>query len=78
MKIVSEINLSDFNFWSGAKNLADKLTDDEFKLVENVLLDDSFNGVTSTEINDMFWFEPEKICDWIGLNYNEVISRSDN
>ena len=30
MKIISDISLKDFGFWSGAKDTAEQLTDEQF------------------------------------------------
>lgn len=56
MKIISDISLKDFGFWSGAKDTAEQLTDEQFDQVEEVLEDLYPDGVTDTELNDIFWF----------------------
>lgn len=66
MKIISDISLKDFGFWSGAKDTAEQLTDEQFDQVEAVLEDLYPDGVTDTELNDIFWFEPNKIYEWAG------------
>jgi hypothetical protein len=76
MKIYSETSLSSFEFWSGAKHFASKLTDEEFEQIESILELENPNGMNETEINDMFWFEDEIICEWLGLSVNEVLSRN--
>lgn len=54
MKIISDISLKDFGFWSGAKDTAEQLTDEQFDQVEGVLEDLYPDGVTDTELNDIF------------------------
>lgn len=70
-----EKNLFDFEFWSGAKVNAEKLTKDEMDRIENMMPDIFVNTPTETEINDLFWFEFETICDWLGLDPEEVENR---
>ena len=66
MKIISDISLKDFGFWSGAKDTAEQLTDEQFDQVETVLEDLYPDGMTDTELNDIFWFESNKIYEWAG------------
>ena len=67
MKITSELNLTNFEFWSGAKD--HKFTYNELKEIESQLEDLYPDGMTETQVNDLFWFENETLCDWIGLDY---------
>lgn len=71
MKIYEEKSLSDFEFWSGAKNNAEMLTIAELDEVEAVLEELYPDGITDTEINDFFWFDFGYICELIGLEYDE-------
>lgn len=68
MKIVTHENLYEFKFWCGAKATASLLTQDEMELIDDLLNDAYPDGLTSTEINDIFWFD----TDWIAevLNYH--------
>ena len=66
MKIISDISLKDFGFWSGARDCADKLTDEQFDQVDAVLEDMYPNGMTDTQLNDIFWFEPDSVYEWAG------------
>jgi len=65
MKIVSEMDLEDFEFWSGAKDRADKLDSSQFRQIERVLEEQYPDGMTDTEINDLFWFDFETVLGWI-------------
>lgn len=75
MRIYKEESLSGFEFWSGAKDFAEKLTDNELDQIEAILTDTYPDGMDETELNDLFRFEPETICDWLGLDYDEVMER---
>ena len=66
MKIYREESLSGFEFWSGAKDFAEKLTDNELDRMKNCLEEIYPDGMDETQINDLFWFEPETVCDWLG------------
>jgi hypothetical protein len=73
MKITSELNLSNFEFWSGAKN--HNFTYSELTEIENNLEDILQEETTETKINDLFWFEEEFLCECIGLNFEEYEER---
>lgn len=76
MKIFREESLSNFEFWSGAKHLAERLSDDEFDTIEAFLETAYPDGMSETQINDLFWFEDEWICnDVLGIDYDEVMDR---
>lgn len=57
MKIVREESLSNFEFWGGAIANASKLTHEQFDALESILADEYPEGITETEINDLFWFD---------------------
>ena len=68
MKITTELNLNTFNFWSGAKQ--HNFTYNELKDLEYTLEDLYPEGCSETEINDLFWFEEEFLCECIGVDFN--------
>lgn len=67
MKVYSEINLRDFEFWSGAKLNAETLTDEQLDMVESILEDAFPDGMDITQINDIFWFDFDTIREWLGI-----------
>lgn len=74
MKYTVDENLSNFKFWSGAKDRAELLTGsqlDEIGEALEVEFADRENLPTDTEINDLFWFDFEYVCGLIGLMYKE-------
>ena len=73
MKITKELNLTEFKFWSEAKNHT--FYYNELKELEYVLDEIYPEGCTETHINDLFWFEEEFLCESIGLDYNEYLNR---
>ena len=73
MKVTSELNLETFEFWSGAKD--HEFTHDELKELEFILEELYPDGMTETEVNDLFWFEEEFLCQCIGIDYDEYLNR---
>ena len=71
MKVYSEINLRDFEFWSGAKSNAETLTSEQLDIVDSILEDAYPDGMSETQINDFFWFEFDTIREWLGIKDEE-------
>lgn len=70
MKVISEMSLTNFEFWGGAKDRAKMLTYEELEEIENVL-EDIYEEVEDVTINDLFWFDFSWVCECIGIKYNE-------
>lgn len=77
MTMTIEKKLRDFHFWSGAASNAAKLTPEELDTLESALEDmiDEKEPWSTTEVNDLMWFQFEDVCEWLGLNYEEVMAR---
>lgn len=80
MTMTIEKSLKDFTFWGGAATNAAKLTSDELDQLEEQLeemkdWDSSTEPWSTTEINDLMWFQFEDICEWLRLDYEEVMAR---
>ena len=71
MKVYSEINLRDFKFWSRAKDNAETLTSAQLDMVESILEDAYPDGISETQINDIFWFDFDTIREWLGIDNEE-------
>ena len=67
MNAYKEMNLRDFEFWSGAKSNAETLTDEQLDMVESILEDAFPDGMDETQINDIFWFDFDTIREWLGI-----------
>ena len=78
MKTICETSLNDFTFWAGARDNRNRFSYDEMEQLEFILEDCYPDGVEETTVNDIFWFEPENLCEWRGLDYNEWIERPDD
>jgi hypothetical protein len=78
MKIYTEENLTNFEFWGGARDTVRYLTDDELEQIEAILEDLNPDGMSDTEINDFFWFEDDTIAEWLGYaDFEELMHRDD-
>lgn len=67
MKINRELDLVHFEFWSGAKDHC--FTNSELREIEYVLEELYPDGMDETQVNDLFWFEEEFLCEVIGVDY---------
>ena len=76
MIIKKEERLADFEFWSGACFLADKLTEDDFSTVESFLEENFPDGMTDTEINDFFWFDGDVVAQILGYEDEDGFYKS--
>ena len=74
MNYTKDLNLTNFKFWSGAKQ--HEFTYNELKELEFVL-EDLYHQEppTETQINDLFWFEEQFLCESIGLDFEEYENR---
>ena len=77
MKIYFDKPLSQFEFWSGAKDRADLLTIQELDRIGDIL-EEMYGEMEDVEINDMFWFDFDNVCKLIGLTEEEVFERSED
>lgn len=78
MKIYTEENLRNFEFWSGAEDTVKYLTYEELDKIEEMLEELNPNGMSETEVNDFFWFEDDTIAEWLGYNdFEEIMHRDD-
>lgn len=69
MKYYVEESLSNFQFWSGTKDRAILLSIEQLDLVEEMLEEmEPADGWSDTGINDMFCFEFDTICEWLGYS----------
>lgn len=74
MKIYKEESLSNFEFWSGARDRAKYITCKEFDTIESILEELYPDGIDETTINGMFWFEENIIAKWLGYSdFEELI-----
>ncbi len=74
MKIVSEISIANFEAWSGGKDTLDRIiAEDKCDQLEAILEDLYPDGMTDTQLNDLLWFEPETVFEWVGIRTESEI-----
>ena len=66
MKILSETNLRDFEFWAGATDRVKYLSWEQLDTIEEILNDIYPDGIDDTTLNDLFWFDEDTIAQWLG------------
>lgn len=78
MIITTETNLRNFDFWAGAKDTVKYLTLEELDTIEAYLEELYPDGMTETELNDLFWFDDDFIAELLGYNdFEEIMNRSE-
>ena len=66
------IDFSDFHLWSGAVDAWEKIeAAGKLEDLEAVLEDCYPDGMSDAELNDLLWFEPEIVFDWLGIKTDE-------
>ena len=73
MRVFTELNLTNFEFWSGAKQ--HKFSYNELRDLEYHFDDIYTNGLSETQVNDLFWFEEEFLCECLDLDIGEYLER---
>lgn len=73
-------SLTNFGFWSGAKERTDNLTIDQLDRLDYLLPDamgwnETDNTPSDSEINDLFWFEEDFIAQLLGFDSWEALER---
>lgn len=75
MTYTVEKPLSQFEFWSGAKQRIDHLTIEQLDRLDDLLPEVLGENPTDTEINDLFWFEEDFIAQLLGFYSWEALER---
>lgn len=74
MKIYSEISLENFEAWSGAINTLDRIRNaGKCDVLESVLEEEYPDGLSSTALNDILWFDPEWCYEACGMRSESEI-----
>ena len=64
MIVTRNIDLEDFDFWSGAKVNAQKCTIGQLRDIQDVLEDCYPDGIDETALNDLFWFDFDTLKEY--------------
>ena len=74
MTITYELDLNNFEAWSGAKETLERIQrEGKCEELENVLEELYPDGMTETELNDLLWFDSESVYEWLGIRSEEQI-----
>ncbi len=68
MIIISDKELRNFDFWSGAAENVKELSYDQLDELEYILDDMYPDGINETQLNDLMWFEFDQIKEWLGIS----------
>ena len=69
MKIVSEISISEFQSWSGAKDTQKRILEENKENEFDRLIEELYpDGLTDTQLNDILWFEEDWIFEQLGIS----------
>lgn len=74
MLVIQEIRLRNFDFWSGAKQRAAKLSLEQLDQLEDYLEELYPDGMEETAINDFMWFEEDYIAELLGFDSWEELT----
>ncbi len=79
MIITQDINLNDFEFWGPASNNVEALTADQLDELTDLMADEYPDGLTATQLNDIFAYSFEDILAMLDLEYfqDELVTSSD-
>ena len=76
MTITYELDLNSFEAWSGAKETLERIQrEGKCGLLEQILEGIYPDGMTETELNDLLWFEPETVYEWLGIRSEGQIEK---
>lgn len=74
MTITYELDLNRFEAWSGAKDTLERIQrEGKCEALENILEELYPDGMMETELNDLLWFEPETVYEWLGIRSEKQI-----
>ena len=74
MTITYELDLNNFEAWSGAKETLERIQrEGKCAELENVLEELYPDGMTETELNDLLWFDSESVYEWLGIRSESQI-----
>lgn len=72
MRIYKEFDFDSFQPWSGAVDTYNRIQEEGKGAALETILDELYpDGMTETELNDLLWFEPETIFEWLGIEEEE-------
>lgn len=75
MRIYNELDLNTFEAWSGAVSTLERIQREGKCEALEAILEELFpDGMDETELNDLLWFEPDTVFEWVGLRTETQIN----
>jgi hypothetical protein len=72
MRIYKEMNLENFEPWSGAVETFDRIYNEgKINELENLLDEMYIDGIEEVQLNDLLWFESEWLFEVLGIEEEE-------
>lgn len=72
MRIYKDFDFDNFTPWSGAIETYNRIAAEGKGEALEAILDDIYpDGMTETELNDLLWFEPNTVFEWLGISDEE-------
>ena len=72
MLIVEERALSEFKAWSGAVETQERIIEAGLEEEFERLIDECYpEGISSTQLNDILWFDSEWVYETLGMTEDE-------
>ena len=73
MKIYYEVDIDEFEFWEGGKCVADSFSEDDLEAIQNKLEELYPDGMSDTELNDLFWHDEDFVAGLAGYSSFEKV-----
>ena len=68
LTITKTMDIYDYEPWSGAVYAYERITrEGKLDELDNVLEEVYPEGIDETELNDLLWFEPETVYEWLDM-----------
>ena len=72
MKLYRELDLTNFELWSGAVDTYNRIyNEDKLDELENLLEELYPDGIDETHLNDLLWFESDWLYECLGISEEE-------
>ena len=72
MKVYEELNLKDFESWSGATETKNIIINEGKEEEFEELIEELYpNGISATTLNDLLWLDQEYVLDTLGIENSE-------
>lgn len=72
MKIITEIELRQFDAWSGAKDTQETIINSgNSENFDNLVSELYPEGIADTDLNDLLWFESDWLYKQLGIDSDE-------